>query len=120
MASGQNPSSFIQVDLGIEVKIQNIERTERAKRDLLAKGEISTGEMKQITAQHRWISFSVSVCLSNLMILHPTPGSQASTPPSAQTVEWRLKCLELLTSRTGRGRRTCSGGEGGGKQLKQA
>ena len=34
-----------QVDLGIEVKIQNIERTERAKRELLAKGEISTGEL---------------------------------------------------------------------------
>ena len=29
--------------MGIEVKIQNIERTERAKRDLLAKGEINTG-----------------------------------------------------------------------------
>ena len=37
--------NFTQVDLGIEVKIQNIERTERAKRELLAKGEISTGEL---------------------------------------------------------------------------
>ena len=37
--------TIAQVDLGIEVKIQNIERTERAKRDLLAKGEISTGEL---------------------------------------------------------------------------
>ena len=37
--------TITQVDLGIEVKIQNIERTERAKRELLAKGEISTGEL---------------------------------------------------------------------------
>ena len=37
--------NITQVDLGIEVKIQNIERTERAKRELLAKGEISTGEL---------------------------------------------------------------------------
>ena len=36
------------MDLGIEVKIQNIERTERAKRDLLKKGEITTGTGPQI------------------------------------------------------------------------
>merc|ERR1719305_951832 len=45
MLSAQMLSGIPEVDLGIEAKIQNIERTERAKRDLLAKGEISTGEL---------------------------------------------------------------------------
>merc|ERR1711994_859976 len=43
MLSAQMLAGIPEVDLGIEVKIQNIERTERAKRDLLAKGEINTG-----------------------------------------------------------------------------
>jgi len=45
MLSAQMLAGIPEVDLGIEVKIQNIERTERAKRELLAKGEISTGEL---------------------------------------------------------------------------
>jgi len=44
MLSAQMLTGIPEVDLGIEVKIQNIERTERAKRDLLRKGEISLGE----------------------------------------------------------------------------
>ena len=34
-----------QVDLGIEVKIQNIERTERAKKLLMQSGKLSTGHL---------------------------------------------------------------------------
>lgn len=48
MLSAQMLTGIPEVDLGIEVKIQNIERTERAKRDLLKKGEIGPGSGPQI------------------------------------------------------------------------
>lgn len=52
MLSAQMLTGIPEVDLGIEVKIQNIERTERAKMELLKKGEITTGENEITTATH--------------------------------------------------------------------
>lgn len=52
MLSAQMLTGIPEVDLGIEVKIQNIERTERAKRDLLKKGEITIGESIAHEATH--------------------------------------------------------------------
>jgi hypothetical protein len=52
MLSAQMLTGIPEVDLGIEVKIQNIERTERAKRDMLRKGTITTGEVRNKNSSH--------------------------------------------------------------------
>ncbi len=54
MLSAQMLSGIPEVDLGIEAKIQNIERTEKAKRELLeeARRGNKNGEGKSLSNQY--------------------------------------------------------------------
>jgi len=52
MLSAQMLTGIPEVDLGIEVKIQNIERTERAKKLLMQSGKLSTGQMRNTNSSH--------------------------------------------------------------------
>ena len=52
------------MDLGIEVKIQNIERTERAKKQLLQSGKLSTGPW----GVTRWSGAPVHLCAGGQVV----------------------------------------------------
>ena len=63
MISAQMLTGIPEVDLGIDVKIQNIERTERAKKKLLEESKVKGVGLETATnyVQHdRWKKWDVS------------------------------------------------------------